>query len=130
MQRRKTNQEQIVFDSLEHLGHATSEELINYINENNNNISLATIYRNLTKLIEDKKVKKVKLGSVEVYETVKNKHYHFKCRSCGIVIDIDTEALPLDLDKIKSLNDDVIEDCDLVFYGICHTCKNKEKEGK
>ena len=52
MIRRNTNQRQIVLDSLAFLGHATSDDLINHINNNYSNISLATIYRNLTILLD------------------------------------------------------------------------------
>ena len=48
MIRRNTNQRKIVYDSLQYLGHASSEVLIDYIQKNYSNISVATIYRNLT----------------------------------------------------------------------------------
>ena len=80
MIRRNTSQRQIVYDTLAFLGHATSDDLIKYINTNYSNISLATIYRNLTILLDEKQIKKVKVGEIDVFETVKDKHYHFKCR--------------------------------------------------
>ena len=56
MQRRNTSQRQIVFESLAVLGHATTESLISYIKNNYDAISLATIYRNICILLEEKKI--------------------------------------------------------------------------
>lgn len=123
MLRRTTHQQQIVYDSLEALGHATSEELIAYINENCSDISLATIYRNLTKLIEDEKIKKLKLGEIDVYETIKEKHYHFHCRACGKTHDINPSIIPLDLKSFNRIKTGIVEDYDMVLYGICNYCK-------
>ena len=119
MVRRNTNQRQIVFDSLVCLGHATSDDLIKYINDNYSNISLATIYRNLTILLDEKIIKKVKIGDIDVYETIKDKHYHFKCRVCGNIIDIPTNMVPNEINKIKTIDNNDVFDCDIVFTGIC-----------
>jgi Fe2+ or Zn2+ uptake regulation protein len=125
MIRRNTNQRQIVFDSLACLGHATSDDLINHINNNYSNISLATIYRNLTILLDEKLIKKVKVGDIDVYETVKEKHYHFKCRACGNIIDISPDKIPNDINSIKMIDNNDVLDLDIVFMGICHRCIKK-----
>ncbi len=125
MVRRNTNQRQIVFDSLAYLGHATSDDLINYINNNYSNISLATIYRNLTILLDEKQIKKVKIGDIDVYETVKEKHYHFKCRVCGNIIDIPITLVPDDINNIRTIDKNDVLDCDIVFQGVCHKCIKK-----
>lgn len=125
MIRRNTSQRQIVYDTLAFLGHATSDDLIKYINTNYSNISLATIYRNLTILLDEKQIKKVKIGEIDVFETVKDKHYHFKCRVCGNIIDIDPNKVPLDVSKLNKIGDNDILDCDIVFLGVCNKCKKE-----
>ena len=121
--RRHTNQRQIVYDALKFLGHASSEELINYIQGNYSNISLATIYRNLGILMDDQMVKKVKLDGIDVYETVKAKHYHFTCKHCGDIIDITPKEVKVNFLDIKSINNERVDDLDVVFYGMCHKCQ-------
>ena len=125
MIRRNTNQSQIVYKSIEFMGHTTSERLIEYINSNYENISLATIYRNLSKLLEEGQIKKLRLGQEEIYETVKEKHYHFKCRLCGNIVDIPTSMVPFDFSTIKTIDRNDILDCDIVFQGVCHNCIKK-----
>ena len=125
MLRRKTNQEGIVFEAIELLGHATSEQLIQFIKNNDSEISLASIYRNVKKLFDEDRIRKVKVGEIEVYETVKPKHYHYICRCCGHITDIQGAELPFNLARMRSINGNAINDCDLVLYGVCDTCKNK-----
>ena len=123
MQRRNTNQRQEVVEALEILGHSTSEELIEYLNKNDAKVSLATIYRNLNTFIEDGKVRKVKIGDLDVYETVKKRHFHFRCKKCGAIIDIDPQSVVVDQSSIKQFNGSIVQDYDMIFYGICSKCE-------
>ena len=125
MVRRNTSQRQIVFDSLICLGHATSEELINFIQKNYSNISLATIYRNLTILLEEKEIKRLKIDDVDVYETVKEKHYHFKCRVCQNIVDVPIDIVPNEIYNIKKIGQNSVLDCDIIFQGVCKNCITK-----
>ena len=122
MQRRNTLQRLRVKEAIDVLGHPTSDELILYMNKTHPDVSLATIYRNLSILLEDGVVIKLKLGNSNIYEAVKEKHYHFVCRECKNIIDI-----PLDkMNEImipKEIMDNQIVDHDFVFFGYCKNCK-------
>ena len=123
MQRRNTNQRQEVVEALEVLGHATSEKLIEYLEAHEVRVSLATIYRNLNILIDDGKIRKVKLGNLDVYETIKKRHYHFICEKCGNIFDIEPQLINVDNNSIKSFNGSIVHDYDMQFYGICYDCE-------
>ena len=125
MIRRNTNQRQIVYDAISFLGHTTTDELINYINEKDLNVSLATIYRNLTILLDETHIKKVKIGDLEVYESVKDKHYHFECKKCKKIIDVLPKDVKLDSSHINKIYNMDVLDFDMVFYGLCPECANK-----
>ncbi len=125
MVRRNTNQRQIVYQSLEYLGHASSENLIRYIQENYSDISLATIYRNLDVLMNEHKVKKVKLKEEDVYETIKEHHYHYVCRNCGMITDVLPQEIGFKLPKLELKDGSRIEEYDFAFYGICHKCQQQ-----
>lgn len=127
MLRRRTNQESIVYAALEFLNHATVEELISYLKENDFQISLATIYRNINKLSDEGKIRQVKIGELEVYETTKAKHYHYICRCCNNIIDLEPNLVPVKIGKLDNIYGNQIDDCDLVLYGICHSCKLKQE---
>ena len=127
MQRRNTNQKQIVYNAIDALGHANTLKLIDYINNNFSNISLATIYRNLNILLEEERIKKLSVGDLDVYEVVSDKHFHFKCNKCGNIIDIPKSTIK-NYRSLINLGDNDIDDCDIVFYGICQKCKAYNKE--
>ena len=121
MQRRNTAQRLRILGAIEALGHTTSEELIAYMSKNNSNVSLATIYRSLSIMIEDGQVRKLKLGDSLIYEIVKEKHYHFVCLGCKSIYDVkQSDAIKIP----KELKDFQVEDCDLTFFGYCKNCKN------
>lgn len=122
MVRRNTNQRAIVYKALDELGHATMDKLIEYITKNNSDISLATIYRNVGILLEESQIKKVKLGDIEVLETVKEKHYHFKCLVCGEIYDIKQNEIPFGKRNVTSIDGNVVTDLDMVFVGTCKKC--------
>ena len=109
------------------LGHTNTIKLIDYINNNYENISLATIYRNLNILIEEEKIKRISVGNLDIYEVIKDKHFHFKCNNCGNIIDIPKSAIK-GYKSLISLDDYEICDCDIVFYGVCQNCKAYNKE--
>ena len=122
MIRRNTNQSQIVYKSIELMGHTTSEKLIEYINSNYENISLATIYRNLSKLLDEGQIRKLRLGNDEIYETVKENHYHFKCQKCGMIYDI--EPAKVKIPAIEDIDGNEVINTDIMMVGICKCCKN------
>lgn len=128
MQRRNTNQRQIVYNELEMLGHASTEALIENIMGKYSNISLATIYRNISILLDEGKIKKIKLRDCDVLETVKAEHFHFICEKCGEIIDLNGINKKSIYNQYKDEQIYQIKNCDISFYGICQKCIEKEKE--
>lgn len=130
--RRNTLQREIVYQAVEALFHASSEQIIEYVNQRYQGISVGTIYRNLNVLIDEKRIRKLKLdNSVDVYETIKANHYHFQCEVCHRIIDIPEELVSIDYQKIESIEQHQIISKEISFYGICHDCQTKSlKEEK
>lgn len=120
--RRNTKEREIVYDSIASLGHATTKQIIGHLERED--ISLATIYRNLSILIEENKVKKIRVSPNEdVYETIKLEHFHFRCNSCGKIIDVDKNSIHIQVDEDSNLRDSMIGEHDIVFYGVCQKCR-------
>lgn len=128
MQRRSTVQKQIIFHTIDLLGHTTTDELIGYIRNHHQQVSLATIYRNLSILQEDGQIRKIHLESGDVFETVKPDHFHFVCNKCGKVSDISKKEYQTFLDEIHRKSHEEIEMISVSLYGICHSCKQKEEK--
>ena len=92
-------------------------------------LSLGTVYRNLSIFRED--------GTIMVVGTVKGQerfdfntepHPHFICTGCGRVIDIDM-PMPGDALWVKTTAEQGLEvrGCQITLTGLCSDCSEKEK---
>ena len=124
MLRRMTTQKKIVYETLDSLGHASVEEIIDKIRMQHQQISLATIYRNIQALMEENKIKKVKLKNQDVLETINKDHGHFVCEKFKNIWDIEVGKDEL-IDEASKFSMHQLKQCDITFYGICHNCKLK-----
>ena len=68
-------------------------ELYLSVREDIPNLSLGTLYRNLTLLRDSGKIISLTLGGEEHFDANTNQHYHFKCTSCGRYFDLPSEPL-------------------------------------
>ena len=114
---RNTKQKSIILSTIDNYGHLTVEEIFNILKDEN--ISTATIYRNLNILTLEGKIKKVSTSDKVVYETIKQHHYHFECTCCHNITDIDPSLIKV------SINHSLAKDAkkDIFLYGVCDNCK-------
>ena len=95
-------------------------------------ISLGTVYRNLSLLVEIGEAIKVPCSDgAEHFDGCTLQHYHFQCNKCGAVVDLkisDMNSLH-DLNKIANADfDGIIEGNSIFFYGKCHKCAKELKK--
>lgn len=135
---RNTKQKKMIMDCLRSSGnsHLTAEDIYNLICENDQHISIATVYRNLKLLEEQNLVKKnfVSEDTSSFYELCDSNephaHHHLVCQQCGAILDFEEDLLG-SLEKIiESTTGFHISDHRVIFYGICRDCaaKNAEEE--
>lgn len=100
--------------------------------------SIATVYRSLKVFIEAGIIREINIDGTGYYEmklfSGKPMHIHFMCQKCNKIFDIDSkksdaEYLKLNM-KIEKDNDLEIYDSNIVFVGICSTCKSESKNIK
>lgn len=104
--------------------HPTAEWLYQNLKKDNEQISLATIYRNLKQLRDNGDILSFETRDhIEHYDAWTDQHYHFVCEICHQIHDLDVEP-------IKNLDTDVEKKCghkvrehSLIFYGECENCK-------
>lgn len=126
MQRRNTDQKRVVLQCIDCLGHATMEQVIENVHDIDSSISKSTIYRNVNVLLTEKVIKKFKMNQVEVYETIKEKHYHFMCKECGHISDLNAKELDERFGNLKEIEGNQIEEVEIYFSGICKNCLKKK----
>ena len=126
MQRRNTDQKRVVLQCIDCLGHATMEQVIENVHDVDSSISKSTIYRNVNVLLTENVIKKFKMNQVEVYETIKEKHYHFMCKECGLITDLNAKELDERFGNLKEVEGNQIEEVEIYFSGICKDCLKKK----
>lgn len=123
MQQRKTKQKDEILNNLKNrYDHPTATELFLSVRESIPNISIATLYRNLKSLSESNEIFSFSIGDEVHYDANTNQHYHLHCRKCNRFYDL--PVIPLE--ELQNLVipefNGVIENYNLIFYGICENC--------
>lgn len=106
--------------------HPTAETVYLNVKQNFPNISLGTVYRNLSLLTELGEIQKISTGiGPDRFDGNPAPHYHFFCRKCGCVMDLDMEGIDHINILAGSQFDGEIEGNISYFYGKCANCLKK-----
>ena len=103
--------------------HPTADMIYMAIREKYPNISLGTVYRNLSLLADRGEILKISFeGKAERFDGNVRPHYHFCCKSCGVVSDLKMPE-QVEINQIaEKYFDGKIENHQLIFYGLCVGC--------
>ncbi len=106
--------------------HPTADTIYENVKKEIPNISLGTVYRNLAQLTERGEILKLSFdGTSDRYDATTKPHYHFRCRNCGSVCDLDIEDDFSDMIEVASKKfDGFIEGHTTFFFGCCSHCIN------
>ena len=101
--------------------HPTANWIYNQVREQLPNISLGTVYRNLSALSASGEILAIDVGDgFEHYDGDVSPHLHLNCRNCGSI-----EDLPLMEDCLSQKAKEhgfTPETCCYVVYGVCKNC--------
>lgn len=127
--KRSRQREAILSCLKERYDHPTADEIYQSVIKQIPNISLGTVYRNLTFLSEQGQISKLSTGfGADHFDGITEPHFHFICNECGAVSDID---VPISEDTyLKDMDkkfDGEITGFQLMFYGRCRNCIRKNK---
>ncbi|MDR1117294.1 MAG: transcriptional repressor [Oscillospiraceae bacterium] len=108
--------------------HPTASEIYDMVRADLPNISLATVYRNLSSLSGAGIIQRIDAGDgTERFDADTATHYHFYCGKCRRVYDLDMPVFS-DIDAIAAdATGNTVERHTLILYGICKLCKSGEK---
>lgn len=114
--------------------HPTAEALHEMLKSRGEDVSMATIYRNLGQLTENGLVRRISSDGPDRFDADTSEHYHAICRRCGKTCDIFTLDVP---DVCREANDAQkmidVDRVNMLFWGVCNECLKqgkKEKENK
>lgn len=106
--------------------HPTADAVYQEVRKKEPTISLATVYRNLHQLADNRMIRRVVVpGDSEHFDHKLEYHEHMICTQCGCIMDIWPEK-PLREQLEKLFPDRGITDYDFILYGLCCDCVKKK----
>ncbi len=128
MKTRNTIQRTLVFESLKKmLNHPTAEDICDDVRKTYPDISLATVYRNLSTLEQLGDVYKIPIANgADRFDINLDGHHHVICEVCGYVSDV-TVDIGTHAQRIVSQTtgyEDVRQN--VLFVGTCPDCSAKQ----
>jgi len=123
--RRNTVQRQIVLETLKKLDtHPTAVDVYSEIHKTHPTIGQATVYRNLRQLAEGGEIGALMLpDDLGRFDGRVDRHYHFKCKNCGRIFDVDIDYLTGINETVQQKYGFQVDEHDVVFRGICPECR-------
>ena len=124
---RNTIQCTLVLETVNKLpGHVTADEIYEAIAKEHPTISRATVYRNLNRLSQTGKIRRIEIpGGADRFERWCHPHYHIKCEVCGRIFDVDMPYMEGLEAHIRDTHGFDFTGHDIIFSGVCPACKNK-----
>lgn len=120
-----TRQGKLILEVLrESRDHLTADEVYDEVKKELPNISLATVYRNLEKLVETGDIQRAGLGgSKRRYDARLDTHYHIRCLLCGGLQDLPiTPEVTVEEGEWGKTDYDILGH-ELEFVGVCPECR-------
>ncbi len=123
---RSSKQRDLVYEVVKSCGnHPTADMIYTKAREVMPNISLGTVYRNLSELqMLGKLIKVVVPGDSDHYDHTISEHSHLCCKVCKCVTDILINDMTSFINKIELDNHVKILSNQISLIGVCPKCQN------
>ena len=107
--------------------HPTAEELYVKVKQKMPRISLGTVYRNLSLLVEKGDVRKLDAAGTNSvrYDGRNDEHCHLICSSCGKITDVDLGLFSAVDTKLQEETGFTVSEHSIVLKGLCAECSVK-----
>ncbi len=107
--------------------HPTADVIYQNLRQEYPNISLGTVYRNLTLLVSLGEIQKIQSSdSSEHFDANTEPHLHICCSNCQKVEDIHGVSLPDLTQSIDTHYNGQITGYSIYFQGLCKECMEKQ----
>jgi Fur family peroxide stress response transcriptional regulator len=104
--------------------HPSAEKIYHEILKKFPGISFATVYNTLARLVKVGEIQELDIDpNKKRFDPYTSLHYHFYCKTCGNVYDVDYDiSLTPDIKKIAGHQVEAIQ---LNFKGVCKDCSQR-----
>ena len=128
---RNTQQRKAVLEATRALNgtHPTASDIFDRLREDHPHLSLATVYRALHALVEQKALIEMRVANTARYDAGTLPHHHLVCLGCGAIVDVERSVLSPGVlrrlgRQIEQAFSFVLDDSQpLQFSGICPDCR-------
>ena len=110
--------------------HPTAEWVYQELKNEYPDLSLGTVYRNLTRFKEDGTIRSLGvINGQEHFDGELNAHDHFLCAECGQILDLVRPAfLEESIEHLEKTSNLMVRSYDLLLRGTCPACCKKQKQ--
>ncbi len=106
--------------------HPTADAIYQNVRQKHPNISLGTVYRNLTLLTERGEIQRLQVGDgMDHFDADTSCHCHFFCSKCNSLTDLQMDCMDDILEHARQNFDGRIDKQTTCFYGVCDSCLNE-----
>ena len=109
--------------------HPSAEMVHDLLQESHPDISLATVYRNLSLFKAQGTIQSLgMIHGIERFDGNTNPHVHFVCNCCSAIMDLHQMDAPQRLcsEAAQHIGGQV-DSCQLMFFGTCRACLAKQE---
>lgn len=111
--------------------HPTADMVYAGLKQTYPNISLGTVYRNLSLLADIGEISKISAGNgPDRFDGRITPHNHFICRECHQVLDLEMDSIDHITDVAGKHFDGIVEGHITNFYGLCGDCAKNTNTSK
>ena len=106
--------------------HLTASDIYSILQQNGENVSLATVYRTLNALAFENEIASFQSFNNEtIFDGNIFPHSHMVCQCCGKVMDVSLEELPI-IETVEHKYGVKIKRLNVTLLGVCDICIQKE----
>lgn len=126
MNERNTKQREIILQTIVcSQSHPTMNEIMNKVKEKDGSIGQATVYRNVNKLVDSGKVKRLLLSTDNIrYDGNSFSHDHLVCIKCGKIIDLYDNNYTNDKKRLEEEYSFKVSSVFTTYEGVCANCQS------
>ena len=109
--------------------HPSAEMVHDLLQESHPDISLATVYRNLSLFKAQGTIQSLgMIHGIERFDGNTNPHVHFVCNRCSAIMDLHQMDAPQRLcNEAAQHIGGQVDSCQLMFFGTCRACLAKQE---
>lgn len=106
--------------------HPSAEVVYSHVKQDFPNISLGTVYRNLTQLADNGVITRLTFGGIGIdhFDADTSPHEHFVCTKCGCIQDLQVDDLSFIDEQVNKNFNGTITGHNIYFWGLCSECMN------